>query len=89
MSSLLHHDHHTCVAVEPADATTHRLDDADPPPPRPAPGLGEHTRSAAFAAAARGLGFGTPGDLPLTGRRVLDLTAWWAGPKAQLAGADQ
>ena len=54
-----------------------------PPPPAPAPRLGEHgdriaaRRRAAPIAAARG----TP-RLPLAGVRILDLTAWWAGPSA-------
>jgi crotonobetainyl-CoA:carnitine CoA-transferase CaiB-like acyl-CoA transferase len=76
----------------------YRIDDADPPPPRPAPRLGEHTASAGFSpsriAAAGGLRPGrdpgatrsspSPDDarLPLSGLRILDLTAWWAGPSA-------
>ena len=65
----------------------YRIDDADPPAPRPAPLLGAHTRSAAFsrrAGEARDA-TGRPrpsGALPLAGLRVLDLTAWWAGPAA-------
>jgi crotonobetainyl-CoA:carnitine CoA-transferase CaiB-like acyl-CoA transferase len=61
----------------------YRFDDQDPPVPRAAPRLGEHTRSAAFSkrelptvAAA------SHAALPLAGIRVLDLTAWWAGPAA-------
>jgi len=62
----------------------YRIDDADPPAPRPAPQLGEHTRAVAFTAArpaaiTRSL---SNDSLPLTGVRVLDLTAWWAGPAA-------
>jgi len=71
----------------------YRLDDVDPPPPRPAPALGEHTRTAVFPDAPSALdarawrrvesrGDGPAGDLPLAGLRVLDLTAWWAGPIA-------
>jgi crotonobetainyl-CoA:carnitine CoA-transferase CaiB-like acyl-CoA transferase len=69
----------------------YRFDDAEPPPPRPAPRLGAHTRSAAFASrapeAARPAGQGgpprsEPDALPLAGLRILDLTAWWAGPAA-------
>lgn len=60
----------------------YRIDDADPPPPLSAPALGAHTRTAAFAATPPALGFGVAGDLPLAGLRVVDLTAWWAGPIA-------
>ncbi len=61
-----------------------RMDDEDPPPPRAAPRLGEHTGmiEAHARAAASTIG---PDELPLAGVRVLDLTAWWAGPIA--AGA--
>jgi crotonobetainyl-CoA:carnitine CoA-transferase CaiB-like acyl-CoA transferase len=61
-----------------------RMNDEDPPAPRPAPRLGEHTGAiephtpVAPATLA-------PDELPLAGVRVLDLTAWWAGPIA--AGA--
>ncbi len=65
----------------------YRLGDADAPAPRPAPRLGAHTRSAAFPtrAAEAGAAAAHPppaGALPLAGLRVLDLTAWWAGPAA-------
>jgi crotonobetainyl-CoA:carnitine CoA-transferase CaiB-like acyl-CoA transferase len=76
----------------------YRIDDVDPPAARPAPRLGAHTQSAAFSTragrAAEALGGrspageppargATPGDeLPLAGLRVLDMTAWWAGPTA-------
>ena len=60
-----------------------RMNDEDPPAPGPAPRLGEHTQSAAFAKRA---GPAAPlparGELSLAGIRVLDLTAWWAGPSA-------
>jgi crotonobetainyl-CoA:carnitine CoA-transferase CaiB-like acyl-CoA transferase len=61
----------------------YRIDDADPPAPRPAPRLSAHTSSAAFSprAGERDLPEGSDG-LPLTGLRVLDVTAWWAGPAA-------
>ncbi|MBM4265572.1 MAG: CoA transferase [Deltaproteobacteria bacterium] len=59
----------------------YRFDDVDPPPPRPAPGLGEHqdridarTPERPRATAER--------RLPLEGIRIVDLTAWWAGPSA-------
>jgi crotonobetainyl-CoA:carnitine CoA-transferase CaiB-like acyl-CoA transferase len=57
-----------------------RIDGEGSPPPHPAPRLGEHTGTvvprAPKPAAAR------PAALPLRGVRVLDLTAWWAGPSA-------
>jgi crotonobetainyl-CoA:carnitine CoA-transferase CaiB-like acyl-CoA transferase len=62
-----------------------RIDDADPPPPRPAPRLGEHTDRIEPHRSARPAPTGSGSRLPLAGVRVLDLTAWWAGPIA--AGA--
>jgi crotonobetainyl-CoA:carnitine CoA-transferase CaiB-like acyl-CoA transferase len=61
----------------------YRIDDVDPPAPRPAPELGEHTQSAAFKAPEARQPIrtvGANGQLPLEGLRVLDMTAWWAGP---------
>ncbi len=57
---------------------------AGPRPLEPAPRLGEH--SGRIEARARAAGTppsraGTP-QLPLAGIRVLDATAWWAGPSA-------
>ena len=57
------------------------LDGEIPPPPRPAPRLNEHAGSLEWQArderrASAGSG------LPLAGLRILDLTAWWAGPSA-------
>src|SRR5262249_29419203 len=65
-----------------------RIDGDDPPPPRPSPRLGEHTGTVDARVPARRddpadddvAGTGAP--LPLDGIRVLDLTAWWAGPIA-------
>ena len=58
---------------------SYRIDDVDPPAPRPAPRLGEHT-SATPAPRPR---VTTSSAVPsLAGLRVLDLTAWWAGPSA-------
>ena len=54
-----------------------RLDDEDPPDPEPSPVLGSgeplppRTRSETLGR-----------QLPLEGVRVVDLTAWWAGPTA-------
>jgi crotonobetainyl-CoA:carnitine CoA-transferase CaiB-like acyl-CoA transferase len=61
-----------------------RMDDEDPPPPRPAPALGEHSGAIEShdPVAAPSLG---PDERPLAGVRIVDLTAWWAGPIA--AGA--
>ncbi len=68
----------------------YRIDDEDPPAPEPAPRLGEHTASAAFTARTEATvpepgGQASPepdAALPLAGLRVLDMTAWWAGPSA-------
>jgi crotonobetainyl-CoA:carnitine CoA-transferase CaiB-like acyl-CoA transferase len=67
----------------------YRLDDADPPPPRPAPRLGASSEAAAFSSERPARGGASPpepvgaGDrLPLEGLRILDMTAWWAGPAA-------
>src|SRR5262249_48343650 len=62
-----------------------RIDDEDPPPPRPAPRLGEHTGRVEARTPNRPPITGPDPALPLAGVRVLDLTAWWAGPIA--AGA--
>jgi crotonobetainyl-CoA:carnitine CoA-transferase CaiB-like acyl-CoA transferase len=56
------------------------LDGAEPPPPRPSPRLGEHTGRVEVRTPERVAPWGTTGELPLAGIRVLDLTAWWAGP---------
>ena len=65
----------------------YRIDGVRPPTGRPAPQLGEHTISV--EARDRATPFGEPADaLPLDGVRVVDLTAWWAGPATtQLLGA--
>ncbi len=68
----------------------YRIDHTDPPAPRRAPELGEHTGSAAFTPRTQGSGVSTTRgeketedeSLPLAGLRILDLTAWWAGPSA-------
>ena len=57
-----------------------RINGEGAPPPSPAPRLGEHTgtivpRPPKVAATHEG-------TLPLHGIKVLDLTAWWAGPSA-------
>jgi crotonobetainyl-CoA:carnitine CoA-transferase CaiB-like acyl-CoA transferase len=58
-----------------------QLDFEAPPPPRPAPALGAHTGQVEPWTPTR------PGPdgaqpRPLEGIRVLDLTAWWAGPSS-------
>jgi crotonobetainyl-CoA:carnitine CoA-transferase CaiB-like acyl-CoA transferase len=61
----------------------YRIDDIDPAPPGKAPRLGAHTHSAGFDARPAVTGeSGSPDALPLAGLRILDLTAWWAGPAA-------
>ncbi|MCP4242594.1 MAG: CoA transferase [bacterium] len=59
----------------------YRLDDCEPAPQRPAPRLGEHTGRVESREVRRPKPTGAAG-LPLAGLRVLDLTAWWAGPSA-------
>src|SRR6185295_19139946 len=62
----------------------YRVDDQDPPLPRPSPRLGEHGDRVEAPANPRRAGRpAQQGDgLPLAGVRVLDATAWWAGPSA-------
>jgi len=59
----------------------YQIDFREPPPPRRAPRLGEHTGRVEARAPDRPKPEGAPG-LPLEGLRVLDFTAWWAGPSA-------
>ena len=91
--TLLEHEQLVARGVFVRDASgrflqprrSYRIDDADPPPPSRVPQLGEHTRSASVEAPGRGADADPPvttGALPLTGLRILDLTAWWAGPSA-------
>lgn len=64
------------------------LDGAEPPPPRPAPALGSFGAGQGVVPPSRGdvPGRAAPAPaeaasgLPLEGVKVLDLTAWWAGP---------
>jgi crotonobetainyl-CoA:carnitine CoA-transferase CaiB-like acyl-CoA transferase len=60
----------------------YRIDDVEPPAPRPAPRLGAHTHSAAFSSERPTRATESTDRLPLAGLRILDLTAWWAGPSA-------
>ncbi len=75
-----------------APRSYYRIGDDRPGPTRPAPTLGDrlesidqHTPVAAPSAAAAATdgsadAGATPPTLPLAGMKVLDLTAWWAGP---------
>ncbi len=57
------------------------IDFERPPAPRHAPRLGEHTAAVTPRGTRRPPATGTP-PAPLAGIRVIDLTAWWAGPAA-------
>jgi crotonobetainyl-CoA:carnitine CoA-transferase CaiB-like acyl-CoA transferase len=63
-----------------------RISGTAPRPLQAAPANGEHTRSARWSPTDRAGKPGTAGDgewrLPLDGVRVIDCTAWWAGPSA-------
>ncbi len=64
-------------------APPYRLEPARLRPPRPAPRLGEHTEAhrGGHRPARQATGTGTGADrLPFSGMRVLDMTAFWAGP---------
>ena len=65
----------------------YRLGDASDPPVRPAPRLGEHTGELRAELAAPGPSGPATTDpdarpRPLAGLRVVDFTAFWAGPVA-------
>ena len=59
-----------------------RMNDTDPPPPSRAPRLGEHTGRIESHTPMRPSTPTGERELPLAGLRVLDLSAWWAGPVA-------
>ncbi|MGI9590868.1 MAG: CoA transferase, partial [Myxococcota bacterium] len=59
----------------------YRVSDQDAPPFQPAPKLGEHSGRIEAREPARPAASG-PRKLPLEGVRVVDMTAWWAGPSA-------
>jgi len=60
----------------------YQLDFELPPPARPAPALGADGGRVASRQPVPATGDLEPGRLPLAGLRVIDLTAWWAGPSA-------
>ncbi len=59
----------------------YRIDGASPAPPRRAPRLGEHGGTIEPRVPRRPEPMGSPG-LPLEGKRIVDVTTWWAGPIA-------
>jgi len=67
-------------------APSYRLGDERPRPPEPPPRLGEHTGKIEASSRPRRRGIapsqGRGTGLPLAGVRILDATAWWAGPSA-------
>ncbi|HMK62070.1 MAG TPA: CoA transferase, partial [Acidimicrobiales bacterium] len=67
----------------------YRIDHAEPPSPAPAPHLGEPDHLVSFSGGGQrweptgATDRSRPApELPLVGLKVLDLTAWWAGPVA-------
>jgi crotonobetainyl-CoA:carnitine CoA-transferase CaiB-like acyl-CoA transferase len=62
------------------------VDDTPSPPVRPSPRLGEHQEGVDWEPHARAIANSNQSDgLPLQGLRIIDLTAFWAGPSATLA----
>ena len=89
-ASVLEVDHFKARGIFVADPTGEfmmprrpwRMDDQDPEPPRPSPRLGEHTGHIEAHELTRSSPAAEALGLPLEGLRVLDMTAWWAGPVA-------
>ena len=60
----------------------YRIDFADPTPPGPAPALDGHAAWPGWPAREAPPASSGQRRLPLEGIRIVDLTAWWAGPAA-------
>ncbi|NRA04402.1 MAG: CoA transferase [Myxococcales bacterium] len=60
----------------------YRIDDVDPAPPGLVPRLGADTETAAFRSQRPNRAARSADTRPLAGVRILDMTAWWAGPAA-------
>jgi len=60
----------------------YKIDGVSPSPPHPAPRVGEHTSRIEWTPRATAPAPARTSALPLAGLRILDLTAWWAGPSA-------
>ncbi len=60
----------------------YKIDHEGPPAMRPAPGLGEHDGGVDWSPRERAPVTEKSGALPLAGLRIIDMTAWWAGPSA-------
>jgi crotonobetainyl-CoA:carnitine CoA-transferase CaiB-like acyl-CoA transferase len=61
----------------------YRVDDAPAPPFRPAPSIGADRGQVTWERRDNGIVDGVD-ELPLKGVRIIDLTAFWAGPAATL-----
>src|SRR6185437_453090 len=57
------------------------IDGEPAPPPQPSPVIGQHDQEPPRSRAARPAP-GAPRSAPLEGVKVVDLTAWWAGPSS-------
>ena len=87
--SVRNHEHLAAVGAfqtDPSGGFLHprppyRIDAESAPPFRPAPRLGEH--NGRIEARERSVRHDAePAGLPLSGLRIIDMTAWWAGPSA-------
>ncbi len=67
-----------------APRAPYRISGTEPRPFEPAPGNGQHTGTVEWGRGPRSGATETGGSwrLPLDGIRVIDCTAWWAGPAA-------